>query len=347
MKTLATAVVGLGRVGWQYHLPQIVEHTGFTLAAVVDPNPERLEEARASYQATGYASVADLLAAERLDLLVIASPTHFHADQAIAALEAGVDVFCDKPIAPSLAETDRMIDAMRRSGRKLMVYQPHRLTPEAMAVRAILDSGKLGELFLLKRALTNYVRRNDWQAHRAYGGGMLSNFGAHMIDQLLFLTGGSISQLTCHLRRMATLGDADDVVKALFHLDNGILLDLEIDMACSLPVPAWTIVGRHGAAMQTSDGTGFTLKYYRPDELPPLALQEGLSAAKRMYGTDEVLPWRTETIALADFTPPSFYDKCYDYFALDLPPFVPITETREVMRVIEACRQSAGWADCE
>ena len=343
MKTLSTAVVGLGRVGWQFHLPQIGQHAGFSLAAVVDPNAERLAEAQATYGARGYRTVEALLAAERLDLLVIASPTHVHAEQAIAAMEADVDVFCDKPIAPSLAETDRMIAAMQRTGRKLMVYQPHRLTPEALVARQILDSGKLGELCMIKRAMTGYVRRHDWQAHKQFGGGMLNNFGAHMIDQLLFLTGGKISQLTCHLRRVATLGDADDVVKALFCLDNGVLLDLEINMASCLSTPAWLLTGRHGAAMPDDSGNAFTVKYFRAEELPPLALQEGLAAANRQYGTDEVLPWRTDTLPLAACTPPAFYDKCYDYYALDQPPFVPIVDTREVMRVIEACRDSAGW----
>jgi len=83
MDKLRTAIVGLGRVGWQFHLPQAVKHEGFQVVAVVDPLAERLEEARTTLGVQkGYRDLDALLAAEKLDLVVIASPTQFHTDQA-------------------------------------------------------------------------------------------------------------------------------------------------------------------------------------------------------------------------------------------------------------------------
>jgi predicted dehydrogenase len=272
---------------------------------------------------------------------VLASPTHVHADQAIAAMERGIDVFCDKPIAPTLAETDRMVAAAGHTGRKLMVYQPHRVLSDTRTVRHILDSGVLGDIFMIKRTMAHYTRRNDWQAFTQYGGGMLNNYGAHAIDGLLYLTGARAADIRCELRRIATRGDADDVVKALIRLDSGVLLDLEINMACAVPVPAWTVLGSRGSAI-LQDGETFTVHYYDLADLPDLPTQDGLAAAKRQYGNDEVIPWRTLAFPLADFPAGDYYAHCYDYFALNKAPFVPLAETRELMRVIDACRQSAG-----
>lgn len=75
---MKTALIGLGRIGWQYHLPQIVKHEGFELAAVVDTNPERLREAEVAYGIRGYADAAEMLVKEAPELVVVASPTVFH-----------------------------------------------------------------------------------------------------------------------------------------------------------------------------------------------------------------------------------------------------------------------------
>ena len=77
-----------------------------------------------------------------------------------------------------------MVETARRLERKLMVYQPHRLSSECLGAKAILESGKLGSPYMFSRYSSNFCRRNDWQAFYANGGGMLFNYGAHYIDQI-------------------------------------------------------------------------------------------------------------------------------------------------------------------
>ena len=166
-KILRTAVSGLGRIAWDFHLPQLCRHAGFEPVAVVDPCRERLAEAASRFGVGGlYTDFKTMLDEQRPDLVVIASPTLFHAEQAIAAMQADCDVFCDKPLSVTLTEAEAMLQAARRTGRRLMTYQPHRLNGEARAVRAILDSGKLGPLYLIERHLSNYARRNACQSLR-------------------------------------------------------------------------------------------------------------------------------------------------------------------------------------
>ena len=343
MRTLRTAVIGLGRIGWQFHVPQIAQHDGFELVAVVDPLQERLDEAKSKFGVKGYTDYDQLLNAEKLDLVVIASPTHFHCDHAIAAFEHGYDVFCDKPIAPSLEDADRMIDSMKKHDRKLMIYQPHRARVETVALREILSRDIIGTVYMMKLARSAYARRNDWQAFRKYGGGMLNNYGAHHIDQSLYVSGSRAKRITCALRTIASLGDADDVVKVVIETENDIILDVDINMASAYPLPEWQVLGERGSLVLDEKQRTWRARFFHHEELTDIGIQDGLAAEDRRYGSGETIPWREEVFPLSDFRPVDFYAKCYDYFALDGEPFVPIAETREVMRVLDACRKDAGW----
>lgn len=342
MKILRTAISGLGRIGWQYHLPEIAGHDGFELVAAADPLPERLAEVKERYGIRGYADFGELLAQEALDLMVIASPTVFHAPQAIAAFEQGVDVFLDKPMAPCLAAADSIIDSMQKHGRKLMLYQPVRATPEFLAVKAIIGRGLIGDPYMIKRAESGYDRRNDWQALKKYGGGMLNNYGAHYLDALLSLAGSQAVRISCSLRKIASLGDADDVVKALIETANGIILDMDINMAAAFRLPKWMILGDKGSIKLDDDGS-LVVRCLDAGALPGSACKEELAATGRLYGNQDKPDWLEEKVAVADFQPIDYYDQCYAYYALGEKPFVPVAETREVMRVIEECRKAAGW----
>ena len=339
MKKLNVGLVGLGRAGWTHHAPHIGDHPGFIFTAAADPMAERRAEAERDFKVRTYADYFEMLAKEKLDLVVIASPTHLHKAQAIAAFEKKIDVFCDKPLAPTLADADELIAAMKRTGRKLMVFQPHRIGSDVQTARKIIDSGVLGPIFVFKRAISGYVRRNDWQAQSKYGGGMVNNYGAHMVDQFTYLFGQKVSTIDCHLRRIATLGDAEDVFKAFFQLESGLLVDLDINTATAISVQPWLICGQYGAAALNEKGDGFRVRYFRPEEAPKAELQEGLAASNRSYDSAPPLPWREEEHLFKDMPASSFYKACYEFYGEGKPPLVPIEQTREVMRILEECRK--------
>ena len=342
-KVLRTAVIGLGRIGWQFHAPQVAQHPGFELVAVVDPLEVRLDEAHARFGVKGYASSEALLDNERLDLVVIASPTNFHATQTIAAFEHGIDVFCDKPMAATLAEVDTMMAAMQQHSRRLMIYQPHRATLETVALRDILRQNLIGPVYMMKRGRSDFYRRNDWQAFRKHSGGMLNNYGAHYIDLLLYLAGSRAKRISCALRTIASLGDADDVVKAVLETESGVILDVDINMAAAHRLRPLQILGKYGSIVMDDENQAWRVRYYHPEALGKGITHEELVAPQRKYGNiDEVIPWEEAVFPLADYAPVNYYEKCYEFYALGAEPFVPIDETRELMRVLDACRGDAA-----
>jgi predicted dehydrogenase len=339
MKILATAVIGLGRAGWQIHLPEVLQHQYYNLIAVVDPLQERLNEARRAFGVKGYRDCDTLFREQHPDVVIIASPTHFHLEQTNMAFEHGADVLCDKPMASSLQEADIMLLSMKKHRRKLMIYQPHRAYVETVALLDILKRNLIGRVYMIKRAWTRYRFRVDWQAIRKYGGGEINNSGAHFIDQLLYISGSRAKKLTCFSRKIITRGDAEDMAKILIETKNGILLDLDINMAAAIPIPPWQILGERGSIIWDEESPSWKVRYYLQEELPVFDLQNSLAAENRSYGDDQKIPWREETFPVSDYQAMDFYAKAYEYFAQGQKPFIPVSESREVMRLVEESRR--------
>ena len=337
VNNLRCAVVGLGRIGWDFHIPQLLKYEGFTLSAVVDPCEERLQDAKEKLGITALFKDCSEIQDGSIDLAIISSPTPFHCQQALHFLRHGVDVFCDKPMAMSYAEAKTMARAAEELGRRLMVYQPHRLSTATLTARAILSSGKLGRIFKIRRAADGFTRRNDWQALSRFGGGMLFNYGAHFIDQLFYLGQDSCERAKCELRKVLSLGDAEDVVSALITGKSGILYELSINQANALSQAGLTLFGDMGSAMELPDGN-WRLRYCK--SLPDISLESGLAAIGRQY-PGENLPWQEETMEAIPENYGDFYIKVREYFSEGKQPFIPIGETLEVMRTIEMCQESA------
>lgn len=345
MKKLKTVVCGIGRIGWQYHMPFMLKHGGFELVAAADPLAERRAEVEKEFGLRAYEDPIAMFETEKPDLAVLASPSHVHCGQAIAAMERGIDIFTDKPMAVNLAEGMRMAEAAKRTGRKLMVFQPAREERDALAVKSILSGGLLGDVYLIRAYNAGYARRNDWQALRKYGGGTLNNAGSHMIDCMLHLSGSRAASVSCQMKRIASLGDAEDVVKAMIKAESGMLLEFEINFAAAVGCEArWAVYGNRGAAVlrDEEDGYGwFELTYVGPEGFPEKSMNPGTAAPDRKY-MRESIQWQTAQVRLDAFQPTDYYHYCYDYFALGKPPYVPVEQSLEALRVIEECRKADG-----
>ena len=250
-QTLKIAIVGLGRIGWRFHFQQALASDQFELTAVVDPLPERLSEARTAAGCETHTDFEALWSGPLPDVVAIATPTTLHEDMTIRALNAGCHVILEKPMTTSLASADRMIAQAEKNNRRIFLYQPHRLTPETQTAREIIQSGRLGPIYALHRGVYRYVRRNDWQSLRKNGGGMLNNYGAHYLDQLIYLSDDSaITDVDCKRWAIATRGDADDVVKAWVKKESGQLLDVQINQASAYTMPLWHICGKYGTVIR-------------------------------------------------------------------------------------------------
>ena len=189
--TIKVGIIGTGGIAKYQHIPSYQKMPGYEIAAACDANQDSLEQAQEQFGIPqGYADYRDLLTNEKLDLVSICTSNDMHYHIAMAAIENGLDVYCEKPLAMNLAEARAMYEAATAKGLVTGVNFSHRRTPAARLAKEILDSGALGDLYYV--AAVYAAGRPDyaelpgtWRNQRDKAGfGGLGDMGAHIIDMM-------------------------------------------------------------------------------------------------------------------------------------------------------------------
>jgi predicted dehydrogenase len=199
----------------------------------------------------------------------------------------------------------------------------------------------IGEPYHVRVGAFNYVQRNDWQSLRRYGGGMLNNYGAHALDQVLQLTGYDIRSVFASLRVVASLGDADDVVKVVLESRKGFVGEVDINQASTIQPYAMQVWGTRGAVVVPASRDRLIVSYLRPEDIPSKSLDRALASEGRKYPFDRI-PMREETIPADGALAVDFYANLADAVRKGRPLFVKPEEPLAVMRLIDRCRESSG-----
>ena len=337
---LRIAIAGLGRIGWQFHAQQLRKSKDFVIAAVNDPVAERRAEAEREFACPSFAGFDRMLAETDLDAVVIATPTHLHKTMALAALRRNLHVMLEKPMAVDAAEAAVIVLAARRKNRVLTVYQPHRVMAYFQHIRSVLESGVIGRVCRVQAGMFSFSRRDDWQSLRKYGGGMLNNYGAHGLDQLLQLAGYDVRRVFCSLQTVATLGDADDAVKIVLETRQGVLAELDISQASAINPYRLNIWGTCGGLF-LENGNMIRIRRFDPAQLPPKAVNRSLASSGRLYPS-EPIAWQEEGIPVD----PAYEIDVHANFAAAIRGetglAVPPEETLKLMRLIGRLREDAG-----
>ncbi|WP_166349614.1 Gfo/Idh/MocA family protein [Phytoactinopolyspora limicola] len=340
---IRVGIIGLGRSGWNIHAAGLAELDRFAVVAAADPVAERRAEAEERFGCTTYTKPDELIGAADVELVVVATPSHTHVPLAIAALEAGKHVVVEKPLAQSAAEVDLMVAAADKAGRVLTCFHNRRFDPELIAIREAIDSGRLGELFLIRRTLHRFARRADWQTLRKLGGGELPNTASHLLDQVLTLMDDHPIELFADLRRTVSAGDAEDHVHLVLKPSTGPTVEVESTSAVAIAQPDWLIAGTTGTLV--SQANQLTLRWFDPATLPALEADDGI-AAGRKYGTGEQIDWQEETIELAAPGPERtlrYYERLAATLRDGADLYVTPASVRRQIELMERARTQAGF----
>lgn len=336
---VGVGIVGLGRSGWNIHANLLETLPDkYRIKAVSDPVPDRMEEAAKKFQCRTCKNIEELISLSEVELVVVATPSHLHAENAIKAMEAGKRVVCEKPMAKTLSEADAMIASARSTGSLLTIFQNRRYAPDFRTVKKVIDSGKLGRIILIRMAWHGFGRRWDWQTLKKFGGGTLNNTCPHAIDQALQLFGPAEPEIYCHLEKTLALGDADDHVKIIMKASGAPMIDIEVTSVCSYPQESWLVMGTGGTL--TGNASQLRWKYYHQAELPERKL-DSLPTPDRSYNQDEIKWYEEDWSADKDTGGGSenFYLDLYRTIRKKAPLAITPESARRVMWVIERCHQ--------
>ena len=197
MSTTA-AVIGCGDVS-AVHLEAVAKLNGATLVAVCDADPQRLASAMAAWGVPGYADHLALIEAAKPDVVHICTPHDQHAAVAADCLERGVNVIVEKPLAHTLAEGRRLVEAASAGRAKIAVCFQNRYNATSQAMHALLSSGELGAVTgasatVMWQRSAEYYRDRPWRGTWAGGGGgLLMNQAIHTVDLLQWLVGDVVA----------------------------------------------------------------------------------------------------------------------------------------------------------
>ncbi|MFW6162138.1 MAG: Gfo/Idh/MocA family protein [Planctomycetota bacterium] len=198
-KRVRYAVVGCGRIA-PLHLAAIGENPRARLVATCDIVPERARAAAARFGAERHGTdYWQLFASGDVDAVSIALPHYLHADAVVAAAEAGIHVFCEKPLTTTPEDADRVLAACDAAGVKLAVCYQNRYNAASQALRRAVDEGRFGRLLLAgitfqNRKAPDYYTMDDWHGCWATeGGGCLTTQAIHTMDIMQWLMGGAVA----------------------------------------------------------------------------------------------------------------------------------------------------------
>jgi predicted dehydrogenase len=319
VSALRAGIAGYGLAGEVFHAPLIDSVDGIEVAGIVTTNPERQERARATYTGSAVVYGVDELW-DRIDLLVVATPNRAHVPLALAAVERGLPVVVDKPLASSLTDAELLLS----TGGRLTVFQNRRWDGDFLTLQDQIEGGQLGTVTRFESRFERFrpeVDASGWRelADAAEGGGLLLDLGAHLVDQARVLFGHPLwVYAELEMRRPGAQVE-DDVFIALQH-PNGVASHLWMSAVAPLHGPRFRVSGLE---------RGFSSDGLDPQEAQ---LGEGLRPGDPGYGeADGLVPGAYQR----------FYEGVVAWLRDGAPPPVDPRDSLACMRVLDAARRSA------
>ena len=333
------ALLGYGAIGHE-HNRAVAAVDGLALSLVCDRAPDRLDVARrVAPDARTTADPEAVLADDGTDLVVISTPPNTHAAWALRALEAGKHVVIEKPFALTTADADEVLNQAAERGLLAVVYQNRRADPDHLALRRLVTAGRIGEVFHLETFIGGYGHPcNYWHSDEVVSGGAIYDWGAHVLDQILDLMPEPIEHVTAaeHKRTWHDVTNADHSRVTLRFASGAEAEFVHSDLAAALK-PRWYVLGTRGAVV----GHWRTERVLSRTEIGTLA-EDVLAPADAPPRLTLHHPDGSIT-ELA--TPPgpayAFHQELADYLRTGLPMTVTGAQSRRVVAVLEAARQSA------
>ncbi len=243
-------VIGYGGMGG-WHVERAQKSDVVELVGIYDIKEERTKLAE-SRNIKAYLSLEEVLEDKEIDIVTIAIPNDVHEEVAVACMKAGKNVICEKPVTLDVESLKRMIAASEKYGVKFSVHQNRRWDVDYLAMREIFKTNALGEVFNIEsRIHGSRGIPSDWRGIKKYGGGMLYDWGIHLIDQILMLyCDTKLKYVYCEFTNI-TNDEVDDGFKLTLHFENGARAYIEVGTYNFIAMPRFYIQGKKGTGIIT------------------------------------------------------------------------------------------------
>ncbi|MCI8282778.1 MAG: Gfo/Idh/MocA family oxidoreductase [Lachnospiraceae bacterium] len=246
MSKLKFGIIGYGFMGHE-HYNMLSTFDEIEVAAVCDTNPEQVKDAPEGVKV--YEDAAELLKDETIHTVIISTPNPSHLEMVKLAAAAKKHIICEKPAAMSVAEFDEMVQVTKEAGVLFTIHHQRRWDKDYRIMKEVYDKHMVGDVYLIKSQLYGVNgNMHDWHVFPEMGGGMLYDWGVHLIDQILNMVDSEVDSIFADVQNVIN-EKVDDYFKIIFKFKNKVTAEIELGTYYLTPKRAWFVGGNGGSAI--------------------------------------------------------------------------------------------------
>ncbi|MDR2525552.1 MAG: Gfo/Idh/MocA family oxidoreductase [Oscillospiraceae bacterium] len=342
IKPIGAAVIGCGGMG-RHHGWHYKKNPNFEFIGGFDIRQCQQDALEKDLEAKAFESREALLSDPRVELVLVATPNDVHREIVVDALNHGKNVICEKPVTiASTEDLEAMIAAANANGKFFTVHQNRRWDGDYLTAKNVFDKSLLGRTFHIEsRVHGSRGVPGDWRAQKPYGGGMLLDWGIHLLDQMLDMMGSrKLKSLFSQLTYVSTSPDeVDDGFRVLCNFEGDITWLVEVTTNNFIPLPRWYILGENGTALDDRwNRRGDTSKLVMVEDWEnrdavPVVLGVGLSKTMAPRTDDSIKEF---PLPVVEGKWDDYYDNIYAVLRNGAAPIVTHDQQRRLIRLVEA-----------
>ena len=339
MAKIKLGIVGFGFMG-HCDADMMNNFDDIELVAVADTNPEQLKDAPEGVET--YSNIDEMLEKADINVLMVSTPNPSHPEMVIKGAKAGKNIICEKPAAMSIEAFDEMVAACKEAGVLFTVHQQRRWDTDYRIMKEVFDQKLVGDMYVIKSQLYGFNgNMHDWHVYPEMGGGMLYDWGVHLIDQILYMVPGKITSVYADLRNVIN-EKVDDYFNILIKFDSGVTAEIELGTYYLTPKRAWFIGGNKGSAI--IDGFGGEGKIVRTSKLlenVPNKITMTAAGPTRSFGPPEPGRLIEEPLPEVNVSHKNYWEHFIKAFNGEEEVVVKPEQVRRVLCLMDAVRESA------
>lgn len=338
MNPIKTALLSYGMSGEIFHAPLLAVDPNFSLATVLQRNSDK---AKLRYPEVRIVrKIDDIIKDDSIELVVINTPNESHFEYATLALEAGKHIVVEKPFTVTAQDADKLINLAVKKNKILTVFQNRRWDGDFMTVKKVLENnwvGKVAEFELHYDRYRNYIEANTWKEEEGPGTGILYNLGSHMLDQVVMLF-GMPNEVDARIGIQRPNGKVEDFYDIRMHY-NTFHTIVKSSYLVREATPRYILHGTEGSFIKYGiDPQEQALKDGRIPGFQGWGLE-----GKEFWGKLNTTLDGLHCEGLVETLPgnySAFYKNVFGAIRNNEPLAVKPEESRDVIRLIEACYES-------
>lgn len=333
-------IIGFGGMG-NWHRETIETIDGLSVAGIYDIDRARKEYAN-EVGIRSYESLEEILQDEEIDLVLVSTPNDLHKPIAIQAMKAGKHVVSEKPVTLNSEDLQEIIKVSEETGMFFTVHQNRRWDEDFLTIKKIFDEQQLGEVYRIEsRVHGSRGIPGDWRQEKEHGGGMVLDWGVHLLDQILLMMGNAKLKTVYATLTNITNQVVDDGFSACLKFDSNAEVLVEVGTSNFISLPRWYMIGQNGTAIiEDWNLTGRIVRATGKNEkdVVPVRTAAGLTKTMAPRREDTI---STEELSIVNSDIRDFYRNVMKTIGKEEESKIKLPEVMRVMKLMEAIFESA------